>query len=56
MKGLVLFEVGFVMNKYGLESQLEETSSRSLQCRVWKAICPTVEALLVRHKQTCNFC
>jgi hypothetical protein len=31
MKGLVVFEVGFVVNKYGLESQLKETSSRNLQ-------------------------
>jgi len=30
----VLFEVGFVVSKYGLESQLEETSSRRLEFRV----------------------
>jgi hypothetical protein len=56
MKGLVLFEVGFVVSKYGLESQLEETCGRSLQCRVWKAICPTIEALLDRHRRTYDFC
>jgi len=47
MKGLVLFEVDFVVSKYGLESRLEETSSKSLQCRVCKAIFPTVEDVLV---------
>jgi hypothetical protein len=51
MKGLVLFEVGFVVSKYGLKSQLEETSGRNLQCRVWKTICPMVEALLVCHRR-----
>jgi hypothetical protein len=56
MKGLVLFEVDFVVSKYGLETQLEETSGRSRQCRVWKAICPAVEALLVGHRRTYHFC
>lgn len=56
MKGLVLFEVGIFVGKYSLESRLEETSSRSVQCGVRKAICPTVVAVLVSHRRTYDFC
>jgi len=38
MKGLVLYEVGFVLSKYGLECQLEETSGRSLQFDVHRTV------------------